>query len=246
MKCPRVLPLGLNLPLFGRRADGSEFPADIMLSPVKTEQRLLILAVVRDITEHKRQEAHLRMLMGEVDHRAKNILSVVQAIVQQTLTSSFEEFISRFAERIRSLSASHNLLVTSSWKNVPLAELVCSHLAHFGSLLDSRIAVSGPDLRITAAAAQALGLAFHALATNVGKYGALPTGTGQIDIRWEIDGGGPLVKQPDQGGFGTMVITSLVRQSLDGEVRLEFAPSGLLWRVTCPAANAFGHHSKLG
>jgi PAS domain S-box-containing protein len=248
MKCPHTLPMGLHLPLFGRRADGSEFPADIMLSPIKTDQRLMILAVARDITERKQKEAHLQMLMHEVDHRAKNILNVVQAIVQQTLASSFEEFISRFAERVQSLSASHNLLVRSAWKNVPLAELVHSQLAHFGSLVESRISVSGPDLRITAAAAQALGLALHELATNAGKYGALSTGAGHIDIHWQIDGdhftmnwterGGPRVEQPDQGGFGTMVITSLVKQSLDGEVQLEFAPSGLVWRTTCPVANA--------
>jgi PAS domain S-box-containing protein len=248
MKRPRALPMGLHLPLFGRRADGSEFPADIMLSPIKAEQRLVVLAVIRDITERKRQEAHVQFLMREVNHRAKNILNVVQAIAHQTITSSLEEFISRFGERIQSLNASHNLLVRSAWKSIPLAELVRSQLAHFAGLLDSRIVMNGPDLRITAAAAQAIGLALHELATNAGKYGALSTGAGHVDVRWQIDGdlltmswtehGGPPVKPPDQAGFGTMVITSLVKQSLGGEVQLDFAPTGLAWRVTCPAANA--------
>jgi two-component sensor histidine kinase len=107
-----------------------------MLSPIKTEQWGMVLAVIRDITERKCQEAHLQMLMREVDHRAKNILSVVQAIVHQTITNSLEEFVSRFGERIQSLNASHDLLVRNAWKAIPLAELVRSQLAHFGGLLD--------------------------------------------------------------------------------------------------------------
>jgi PAS domain S-box-containing protein len=248
MKCPRVRHLGTALPLFGRRADGSEFPADIMLSPIAIEQRLVVLAVVRDITEHKRAEEQLRLLTREADHRAKNILSVVQAIAHQTKANSYDEFISLFGERIQGLSASHNLLVRSAWKNVPLAELVRSQLAHWGDLLDGRIAMSGPDLRIAAAAAQAVGLALHELATNAGKYGALSTNAGRVDIRWQVDGDlftmswterdGPPVRPPERRGFGTMVIDSMVKQSLGGEVKLDFAPAGLAWRVTCPAVNA--------
>jgi two-component sensor histidine kinase len=240
-------PMGAGMPLAGQRADGSEFPADIMLSPIETEQRLVVLAVVRDITESKRAEAHLQLLMREVNHRAKNILSVVQAIAHQTVASSLEEFISRFSERIQSLSASHSLLMRSAWKNVPLDELVRSQLAHFGDLLENRIVLSGPDLRITAPTAHTVGLALHELATNAGKYGALSTAAGHVDIRWQVGGDvfnmswtereGPPVTPPERHGFGTLVIDSLVKQSLGGEVQLDFAPEGLTWRVTCPAAN---------
>jgi two-component sensor histidine kinase len=149
-----------------------------MLSPIEIEPRRVVLAVVRDITERKRAEAHVQLLMREVNHRAKNILSVVQAIAQRTLASSSHEFISRFSERMRGLSASNDLLVRNQWQNVPLSELVRSQLAHFADLLESRIAVRGPDLRITAAAAQVIGMVLHELATNAGKYGALSTDTG--------------------------------------------------------------------
>jgi PAS domain S-box-containing protein len=247
MKSPKMRAMGTELPLAAQRADGSEFPADIMLSPIEVDQRLVVLVVVRDITERKRADAHLQMLMREVNHRAKNILSVVQAIAHQTVASSLDEFIARFSERIQSLSASHSLLVRSAWKNVPLTELVRLQLAHFGDLLDNRIALSGPDLRITAPAAHTMGLALHELATNAGKYGALSTATGHVDIRWHVDGDrfamswterdGPPVTPPEQHGFGTMVIDSLVKQSLGGEVQLDFAPAGVAWRVTCPAAN---------
>jgi PAS domain S-box-containing protein len=247
MKSPKMRPMGIDMPLVGQRADGSEFPADIMLSPIEIEQRLVVLAVVRDITERKREEAHLQLLMREVNHRAKNILSVVQAIANQTVASSLNDFISRFTERIQSLSASHSLLVRSAWKNVPLAELVRLQLAHFEDLLKSRIAANGPDLKITAPAAHVVGLALHELATNAGKYGALSTTTGHVDIRWQVDGDlfamswterdGPPVTPPQRHGFGTVVIDSLVKQSLGGEVQLDFAPAGLAWRVSCPATN---------
>ncbi len=130
------------------------------------------------------------LLTREVDHRAKNILSVVQAIAHQTEASSVQEFIARFDECIRSLKASHDLLVKSKWRNLSLAELVRAQLAHFGPMLDSRIIVRGPDLTITVAAAQAIGMAFHELATNAGKYGALSNDTGHVNIAWGAGGCG--------------------------------------------------------
>jgi PAS domain-containing protein len=84
MKDPKTRNLGAGLQLFAQRADGSRFPVDIMLSPITLEQRRLVLAVVRDITERKRVEAWVQWMMREVSHRAKNILSIVQAMAQQT------------------------------------------------------------------------------------------------------------------------------------------------------------------
>jgi PAS domain S-box-containing protein len=263
MKDAKARPMGTDLQLWARRADGSEFPVDIMLSPLEIGRRRLVLAVVRDITAHRRSEEErrrseeqVRRLMREVDHRAKNILSVVQAMARRTLSSSYQEFISRFSERIQALSASHDLLVKSEWKSVLIAELVRSQLAHFGDLLGNRITVHGPDLRITAAAAQAVGLALHELATNAGKYGALSTDTGHVDVCWQLDGdlftmnwterGGPPVKPPERHGFGAMVIDSMVQQSLGGEIHLDFAPTGLTWRVTCPAASVQNLTTKSG
>jgi two-component sensor histidine kinase len=221
-----------------------------MLSPIEIEQRRVVVAVVRDITERKRAEARMQLLMREVNHRAKNILSVVQAIAQRTLASSSQDFISRFSERIRGLSVSNDLLVRNQWQNVPLAELVRSQLAHFADLLESRIAVRGPDLRITAAAAQVIGMALHELATNAGKYGALSTDTGHVDIVWRLEragaggrrflmewseSGGPTVVAPARRGFGWSVLCQLTKESLGADITLEYAPTGVLWRLGCPA-----------
>ncbi|HKD31753.1 MAG TPA: PAS domain S-box protein [Xanthobacteraceae bacterium] len=250
MKDAKMRPMGTGLPLFAQRADGSEFPVDIMLSPIEIEQQRMVLAVVRDITERKRAEAQVKLLMSEVNHRAKNILSVVQALAHQTDATSSQEFISRFDERIHSPSASHDLLVKSEWRNVPFAELVRAQLAHFGGLLESRIVVRGPDLRITSAAAQVIGMALHELATNAAKYGALSTPGGCVEIVWSleedgagghrftmewIESGGPTVVTPTRRGFGWTVLCQMTNASLEADVTLEYAPTGVVWHLECPA-----------
>jgi len=101
---------------------------------------------------------------------------------------------------------------------------------------------------LNAPAAQAIGLALHELATNAGKYGALSTDTGRVDVRWQLDDdtytmswierGGLPVGPPERQGFGSTVIKSMVKYTLRGEVRLDYAPSGLEWHLTCRAADA--------
>jgi PAS domain S-box-containing protein len=249
MKDPKIRNLGVGLQLFAQHADGSEFPVDIMLSPITLEQRRLVLAVVRDITERKRVEAWVQWLVREVSHRAKNILSVVQAMAQQTRAGMGQEFVSEFEERIRGLNASYDLLVNNKWQNVPLAELVLVQLGHLGSPVD-RIAVHGPELWITSAAAQTIGMALHELATNAGKYGALSTDAGHVDIAWRLERtdvggdrftmewserGGPTVMAPVRHGFGWTVLCQITKMLLGADVTLEYAPAGVVWRLECPA-----------
>jgi two-component sensor histidine kinase len=114
--------------------------------------------------------------------------------------------------------------------------------------LGSRITVQGPKLRLTAASAQAIGLALYELATNAGKYGALSTDMGRADTSWVTEGDiltmswterdGPPVSAPKRRGFGTIVMETMAEHSVGGTVDLDYAPSGLTWRLTCPAANA--------
>jgi len=250
MKGPKTRAMGANLQLFAQRADGSEFPVDIMLSPMAIDQRRLALAMIRDITERKRAEARVQWLMREVNHRAKNILSVVQAMAHQTRADLGQQFVSEFEERIQGLSASYDLLVNNKWQNVLLAELVRAQLAHFGNLAGGRIAVRGPDFWITSAAAQTIGMALYELATNAGRYGALSTDGGHVDIAWRLErtdddghrftmawseSGGPTVVAPTRHGFGWTVLCQMTKMSLGADVTLEFAPAGVVWRLACPA-----------
>jgi PAS domain S-box-containing protein len=211
-------------------------------------QAVSFVGTLADITERKEREEKEHLLMREINHRAKNMLSVVDAIAHQTATRNPEDFVERFSERIQALAANQDLLVRSEWNGVEIEELVRAQLAHFTDLIGSRIAVQGPRLRLRAASAQAIGLALHELATNAGKYGALSTDLGRVDVRWGAGGDtftmcwterdGPPVSAPKRRGFGTIVMEAMTERSVDGTVDLDFAPSGVTWRLICRAANA--------
>jgi PAS domain S-box-containing protein len=211
-------------------------------------QAASIVGIVADVTERNEREEREHLLMREVNHRAKNMLSVVDAIAHQTATRNPEDFVERFSERIQALSANQDLLLRNEWKGVGVEDLVCAQLALFADLIGSRIAVHGPQLRLRAASAQAIGLALHELATNAGKYGALSAATGRVDVRWGMaddtftmswtEREGPPVSAPKRRGFGTIVMEAMTQRSVDGTVDLDYAASGVTWRLTCPAASA--------
>jgi two-component sensor histidine kinase len=203
---------------------------------------------VQDITERKEREEKEHLLMREINHRAKNMLSVVASIAHQTASRNPDEFVERFSDRIQALSANQDLLVRSEWSGVEIADLVRAQLAPFVDLIGSRILLQGPKLRLNPASAQAIGLALHELATNAGKYGALSTGKGRVEIVWGRTGDtfimswterdGPPVSAPQQRGFGSTVMETMAERSVGGEVLLDYAASGLTWRLICPAGNA--------
>jgi PAS domain S-box-containing protein len=224
----------------------------------QSDGRRLFLCVAQDVTDRKAYEDQILFLMHEVNHRAKNTLSLVQAIARQTASREPEDFIGRFNERIRALAANQDLLVQNRWQGVDVEKLVRVQLAHFADLVGSRIAVDGPRLRLNSAAAQAIGLALHELATNAAKHGALSVDAGRVDVHWRLEGdtfmmswierSGPLVSPPERRGFGSTVVDSMAKLSVGGEVELNYAPSGLIWRLTCLAANALeplGNESNL-
>jgi PAS domain S-box-containing protein len=233
-----------------RTKDGRERLWSIVNSCLGTQSdgRRLFIAMAQDVTERKAHEEQIHLLMREINHRAKNMLSLVQAIARQTAAREPEDFIDRFTERIQALAANQDLLVRNEWRGVDVEDLVRAQLAPFADLVGSRIAVLGEKLRLNAAAAQAIGLALHELATNAGKYGALSSGAGRVDIHWEVAGGdtftmnwtereGPPVSVPKQRGFGSVVMETMAERSVGGSVDLDYAPSGVTWRLTCPAAN---------
>jgi two-component sensor histidine kinase len=131
---------------------------------------------------------------------------------------------------------------------VDIEDLTRAQLSHFADLIGSRIVVDGPQLHLKPASAQAIGLALHELATNAGKYGALSTDRGRVDVCWASNGDtltvswtereGPPVSAPQRRGFGTIVMEAMTARSVDGTVDLDYAPSGVTWRLTCPAAKA--------
>jgi PAS domain S-box-containing protein len=206
-----------------------------------------------DITERKRAEEHVRLLMNELNHRANNLLTVVQALAHQTADSAdAKAFAKRLSQRVAGLAASNSLLISGKWQGVELATLVRSQLAPFVVDLDRRVVLAGPSLRLMPAAAQAVGMALHELATNAVKHGALAAGDGRIRVDWSVEEragqaafsmawveeGGPPVDKPRRSGFGRTVIERMIAQALEGAATLDFAPGGIAWRFTCPAHRA--------
>ncbi len=202
-----------------------------------------------DITDRKRAEEHAQLLTAEVNHRAKNLLSVVQSIAQQTAKSGDPlTFAARLSDRIGGLAANQDLLVQNLWHGVGVCELVTSQLAHFRDLIGTRIYLHGPELTVTAAASQAIGMAVHELATNAAKYGALSNSNGQVHVDWQVTAGpdalfqmswresdGPQVKAPTHKGFGQTVIKRLVEASVDGNVKVDYAEDGFSWHLRTAA-----------
>lgn len=205
-----------------------------------------LVGTTADVTHKKAMEEQIQVLMGEVSHRTRNLLSVVQAIARNTGQGDPETFLARFDKRIAALATNQELLITNGWRSVDLSALLRSQLAHFHDLLDHRIHISGPDVQLTAAAAQTLGMAFHELATNAVKYGALSNPEGTVAINWQLieprghrlavewrERGGPPVRPPRRTGFGSTVIGRAAEAGLRGKVSMDYAPEGFVWRVEC-------------
>ncbi len=203
---------------------------------------------VVEITERKRVEEQNRLLMREVNHRSKNLLTIVQSIARQTArTQDTTAFISRFSERLASLAANQDLLIRNEWAVIDIAELVATQLAPFAEFIGTQISYAGGKVPIAANASQALGLALHELATNSLKYGALSVADGRVDIGWRSEGAdftmqwiernGPAVVPPTRRGFGSTVLQAMLKMAVRAEVSLDFAAGGLIWRMRCPVVN---------
>lgn len=204
-----------------------------------------LLGISVDITERRRHEERMQYVMREVNHRAKNMLSVVQAVARSSSRTAITptEFLERFNARLHSLAQSMDLLVFNEWRGVDLEALVRAQLEHFAAEFGTRIHWAGPPFMVSPSAAQSLGMAVHELATNASKYGALSGDVGEVEIAWRVTGDqfyfhwiecdGPTVTAPKRGGFGSTVLTTLLTSSFACEPRLRFEARGLSWTLTC-------------
>ncbi|HEX7885403.1 MAG TPA: HWE histidine kinase domain-containing protein [Phenylobacterium sp.] len=203
------------------------------------------LSSALDIDERKRAEDRRTLLINELNHRVKNTLVSVQSIARQTLRSSHtpQQMTEIFTGRLVALASAHDVLTRENWEGAGLKKVVDAALAPFG---DARISRAGPDARLDARAALALSMALHELATNALKYGALSNEKGVVRLTWQIREGaaapiltlewreqdGPLVIAPKRRGFGSRLLTQGMRREFSGGAELEFAPTGVVCRIT--------------
>ena len=241
-----------------RRKRGGMIWVRVLISEVRDAAGDVVqhFASFVDITRHKTEEDRLRFLLDEVNHRTQNMLATVLAMAKQTLRGVADPALTTLFEgRILALSQVHALLGGTDWGVVSLRDVVERILQPFG-LNDPavpRFMVVGNDVRLQPKMALTLAMVFHELATNAAKHGALLADTGRIAIDWQVEpdgdggssgdgrlclrwqeSGGPLVVPPTRRGFGSRLIQRGLEQELDGEVRLEYEPGGVLCQITTP------------
>lgn len=231
-----------------QRKDGELIHVSLTISPIRGEGGRIIGAskIGRDITDRYRAEETQRLLMREVNHRSKNLLAIVEAMVRKTAsTTPAHELVSRISQRLQALSAIQNLLIYSDWRGVDLRTLARVQLRPYP---EDRIALKGPSLMLQPPAAQAIGLALHELVTNAGRFGALSKPDGRVGLTWSVgedegrksfrmiwaESGGPAVHEPLGTSFGTTILQRATSEALDGKVSFDYRPEGLLWRLDAP------------
>ncbi len=207
-----------------------------------------LMAISLDVTERRRSEQRLRVLADEVDHRAKNLLGVVQSIVRLTKVEDVAGFKAVLTGRIRALARAHSLLAASRWDGVDLATLVREELAPFGRSGADPIRVCGPSLMLRPNASQALAMVLHELAINAARYGALSVEGGQLTVTWDIaegiggsrleldwtEVGGPQVAAPAEHGFGFTAMLGAIEHQLSGDIGFEWGATGVTCRIAFP------------
>jgi PAS domain S-box-containing protein len=243
-----------------RCKDGSMFWAAVFISPIRDQTGDVVqhFASVVDLTRHKQEEERLRLLLDELNHRTQNTLATVQAIAVQTLRGAADKgAVDALEGRILALSKAHGLLGRKLWEAVSLRDVIDQILQPFG-LNDRRVArfsVEGDDVRLQPKAALTLAMVFHELATNAAKHGALSNGAaGKIDIAWQVEptpkgdrmrlrwqeSGGPPVTPPARKGFGSRLVEGGLGQDLNGEVRLDYEPAGVVCQIIMPVLRVVG------
>ncbi|WP_237058796.1 chemotaxis protein CheB [Loktanella sp. M215] len=205
---------------------------------------------VRDITDQIQMQYELRRVMQELQHRVKNMLANVLALVSRARrdATSDREVFSALSKRIQALAQTHKLLTQSNWSSANLRQVLEPELtAIYGA---DRIQMKGPEIVVNARAALSLGMAIHELATNAAKYGAFSVPDGAVRLSWvrQDDGesdmyifrwkeqGGPEPTTAGDDGFGTQLIRSTITGSLNGAVTFDWEPDGLSCVLTIPVS----------
>jgi two-component sensor histidine kinase len=206
-----------------------------------------------DITERKHSEEKLKLLMREVDHRAKNTLALMQALIHMTQAETVPQFVAALQGRVEALGRVQTLLTDSRWRGADLGHLIRDELAPYD--VGERIRLAGPRLMLPPGTAQAMALVLHELTTNAVKYGALAVPQGRLRVVWEIsdsialqwiEEGGQASAPPEHRGFGTTVIESSIAQQLGGTVRFDWLPAGLACKINVPAEQLMVNEDPIG
>jgi PAS domain S-box-containing protein len=235
-----------------RRKDGSLVPISLTVSPIKNGEGKIIGAskIARDISEQKQKEDHITLLSREVDHRSKNLLTLVQAVVHFARADTPDDLKMAIGGRIQALANVHSLLAQSHWAGADIRSLVTEELSPYCSGEELRAEFIGTNLLLKPKSAQSIAIVLHELTTNSVKYGALSVNTGRVQVEWWLasdgrlvivwtESNGPPVTSPSRRGFGTRVVQQILESELKGKVRFDWRAEGLVCKLTLNPAIGF-------
>jgi PAS domain S-box-containing protein len=227
-----------------QRKHGSLIVVSLTISPVKNAQGKIVGAskIARDVTEQKRSQEQIATLAREAEHRSKNLLANVQAMVNLSQADAIDDLKKTIEGRIQALANVHSLFVATRWIGAELSTILIQELAPYSATGKHQLRVDGPQVLLEPNAAQAVAVTLHELATNAAKYGALSVADGQIELIWshEADGqlnlrwterGGPPVRGPTRTGFGGRIMEQMIGQ-LKGQTRFDWKAEGLVCEIT--------------
>lgn len=208
------------------------------------------LEVKKHIEEKEEVAARQQLLIRELHHRVKNTLANVRAMMAATAKSSgsVDDFVRDFSARIVSLADTHTMLTDDYWQTASLQKLLEGELRHYETQNKPRIEIEGPPVFLVADIAIPVGMAFHELASNSSKFGALSRPNGRLDVHWLVtksgnarvvnlhwrEREGPRVNLPERRGFGTILLEKVLTVQCDAKVELDYRPEGLVFTMALP------------
>lgn len=206
-----------------------------------------VTGLTRDVTARRRVEELQRLLMREFDHRARNMLATIQAMISLTARTqtNIDQFVAAVQSRIQSMARAHELIAGSRWTGASLRDIVGDELDPYVAGRPHAASIAGVDEVLTPGATMAVAMAIHELTTNAAKYGALSVAEGRIDIELHRDAGGslliewresggPRVMPPAHRGFGSLLIEGSIRAEVGGTAEIRYLPPGLTCTITIP------------
>jgi len=199
-------------------------------------------------------EARHETMIGELNHRVRNMLAVVSAVANQTLAKAVDEdVLDAFQDRLQAMARIYKLLTEAGWSHLPFQELVRETLAAHAD--PSRFSLDGPTLNLTPREALALGMVIHEMATNALQHGALSNANGYVDVCWEnpadridaidirwTESSGPPVVEPQHRGFGMLMVERQLAYELQGHSTVTYARGGLRATLHLPPRQAPQEH----
>jgi two-component sensor histidine kinase len=213
-----------------------------------------VSGVTVDITDRKRAEERQSLLAREVDHRAKNALTLAQSIVRLTRCDDVKDYIRAVEGRISALARIHTILSLSSWQGAEIGRLIEEEFSPYAS--SEQVDLEGLEIQLQPAIAQTLALAVHELITNSAKYGALSVRSGRLKVKWEVRAGvlemlweerdGPPVEPPIARGFGTRSVIASIETQLGGCAEFDWRAEGLLCRLSVPLEHSSASREQSG